>query len=151
MSKNPEPSIEIESLGKSEKQINEEYIKESEKFLEERKKSKEEEQEKLEKITEEKFEEHQNAEQAEEDIRQEIKTMLDEDEDKVIMIEKYRNLLKAKKESEIALTEYMLAAPKSDPELKKECGITEDDRRKLGPSELLDKAVKQRKKVLGEE
>ena len=150
MATNPEPSIEIKNLGKSEKEINEEYMKNSEEFFEGLQKSKREKQEKLEKITEEKLKEQQNAEKEEEDIREEIETMLDEDEDEQVIFEKRRDLYKAKKESEIKLEEYLFAAVESNPELAKEYGITYEDRYTKNPGELLDKAVKGRKKLFGE-
>ena len=133
------------------KKLIEKGTRESKEFFEELQKNKKEKQEKLEKITEEKFKKQQDAEKKEEDIREEIETMLDEDENKIIMIEKYRNLLKAKKESEIALTEYMLAAVKSNPKLAEKYGLTYEDYHRKEPGELLDKSVKGTEKLFGEE
>jgi hypothetical protein len=135
---------------KIEDNLKEKEVRESDEFFEEQKKLKIEKQEELKKITEEKLEEHQNAEKKEEDIRQEIKTMLDEDENKQIIFEKRRDLYKAKKESETALTEYLLAAVKSDPELAEKYGLTKEDRRKLEPAKLLEKAVEGRRKLFDE-
>ena len=126
------------------KNLEKKIIKETEDWRIRKSEESSEKQEELERETREKYEEWQNAEDEEKSIKEEINKGLE-------TIEKYRDLYKAKEKSRIALREYMFACVKSNPKLTEEYGLTKKDRVNLGATDLANKAVEQREKLLGEE
>jgi hypothetical protein len=133
-----------------------EIIKETEDWRRKKSEESSEKQEELECEKREKYEEWQTAEDEETRLKEEIdkvlETMSDRKQAEVIAIKKYSALMdKAKRKSSIAWREWLDVCVKSNPKLTEEYGITKQDYVNLGATDLANKAVEQRKKLLGGE
>ena len=139
-----------------ENKFEKEIIKETEDWRIRKSEESSEKQEELEREKREKYKEWQNAKDEEtramEEIDKLFETMPDKEQAEVIVAKKYGALMdKAIEKSRIAWREWLDACVKSNPELIEEYGLTKRDYKTLKPAELLNKAVEQRKKLLGKE
>ncbi len=136
--------------------IEKRIIKETEDWRIRKSEESSEKQEELERGKREKYEEWQNAENEETRVKEEIdkvfETIPDRKQAEAVVIKKYSALMdKAIEKSRIAWREWLNACVKSNPELTKKYGLTKKDYVNLGATDLVKKAVEQRKKLLREE
>ena len=101
--------------------------------------------EKEKELTKEKYEIWQNAKNEEEKIEQEIGKVLkatgDKEQDESASVEKYGDLYKARKKSQTALREYIVAREKSD---------SKPYIYHLGGREMMEEALKRSEELFGE-